>query len=321
MIFLKQSTAATIVLGQFVDDTDGVTAETALTITQSEVRLSKNAGTFAQKNETTSLTHLENGYYSCELNATDTNTVGRLRIAVTESGALGVWQEATVLEEAIYDALFAASAGGFDSNGRVDVGSVLGTAQTAGDLANLITTVDTVVDSILVDTAEIGTAGAGLTAIPWNASWDAEVQSECTDALNAYDPPTKAEMDAAHSTTDALITTVDTVVDAILVDTAEIGTAGAGLTAVPWNSSWDAEVQSECADALTAHWTASMTEAYAADGAAATPIEMLYMTYAVVAQMDVVGTTLTAYKLDGTTAAMTFTLDDADDPTSRTRAT
>lgn len=38
--------------------------------------------------------------------------------------------------------------------------------------------------------------GSGFTAIPWNASWDAEVQSECTDALNAYDPPTNAEMEA-----------------------------------------------------------------------------------------------------------------------------
>jgi len=27
--------------------------------------------------------------------------------------------------------------------------------------------------------------GAGLTAIPWNAAWDAEVQSECADALAA----------------------------------------------------------------------------------------------------------------------------------------
>jgi hypothetical protein len=39
--------------------------------------------------------------------------------------------------------------------------------------------------------------GTTLTAVPWNAAWDAEVQSECTDALNAYDPPTKHEMDAA----------------------------------------------------------------------------------------------------------------------------
>lgn len=60
--------------------------------------------------------------------------------------------------------------------------------------------------SILTDTAEIGAAGAGLTeaggtgdhltAIPWNASWDVEVQSECADALAAYDPPTNAEMEA-----------------------------------------------------------------------------------------------------------------------------
>lgn len=44
--------------------------------------------------------------------------------------------------------------------------------------------------------SRIGAAGAGLTAVPWNASWDAEVQSEVTDALNAYDPPTNAEMEA-----------------------------------------------------------------------------------------------------------------------------
>lgn len=44
--------------------------------------------------------------------------------------------------------------------------------------------------------ARLGTNGAGLSALPWNSAWDAEVQSECTDALNAYDPPTNAEMNA-----------------------------------------------------------------------------------------------------------------------------
>lgn len=34
---------------------------------------------------------------------------------------------------------------------------------------------------------------------------------------------------------------------------------GTTLTAVPWNSSWDAEVQSECADALAAFWTSPAT--------------------------------------------------------------
>lgn len=43
---------------------------------------------------------------------------------------------------------------------------------------------------------EAGGTGDHLTAVPWNASWDAEVQSEATDALNAYDAPTRAEATA-----------------------------------------------------------------------------------------------------------------------------
>lgn len=75
---------------------------------------------------------------------------------------------------------------------------------TGTTLDGKLDTIDSNVDAILVDTAEIGAAGAGLTeaggtgdhltAIPWNAAWDAEVQSEATDALNAYDPPTRAEL-------------------------------------------------------------------------------------------------------------------------------
>lgn len=68
-------------------------------------------------------------------------------------------------------------------------------AATAGKMANQV-------DEIRTDTEDIqtkiGVAGAGLTGIPWNAAWDAEVQSECADALVAYDPPTKAELDTAQ---------------------------------------------------------------------------------------------------------------------------
>lgn len=121
--------------------------------------------------------------------------------------------------------------------------------------------IDTNVDAILVDTAEIGAAGAGLTAVPWNAAWDAEVQSECTDALNAYDPPTNTEMTSAFteikgatwsSGSDTLEHIRNKQTD-IETDTAEIGAAGAGLTAVPWNAAWDAEVQSEVQDAIEAN--------------------------------------------------------------------
>jgi hypothetical protein len=48
--------------------------------------------------------------------------------------------------------------------------------------------------AIEAQTDDIGAAGAGLTAIPWNSAWDAEVQSEVADALGVYDPPTNAEL-------------------------------------------------------------------------------------------------------------------------------
>lgn len=104
--WLKQSTAATVVLGPFVDATDGVTAETALTISQADVRLSKNAGAFAQVGESTSASHMENGYYSKALNTTDTGTLGLLTIAVNESGALPVRSDWLILPANIYDSFF-----------------------------------------------------------------------------------------------------------------------------------------------------------------------------------------------------------------------
>jgi len=105
MNILKKSTAATIKLGPFIDDTDGKTAETGLTIAQADVRLSKNGGDFAKKNSTTSATHDENGYYDIPLDATDTGTLGRLRVAVNKSGALPVWQDFLVVTANVYDTL------------------------------------------------------------------------------------------------------------------------------------------------------------------------------------------------------------------------
>lgn len=65
---------------------------------------------------------------------------------------------------------------------------------------------------------DIGAAGAGLSAIPWNPAWDTEVQSEVADALTAYDPPTNTEMEArtlvaAGYATATSLATVDDLVD------------------------------------------------------------------------------------------------------------
>jgi hypothetical protein len=107
--WIKQSTASTVKLGPFLDDTDGKTPETGLTISQADIRLSKNGGAFAQSNNTAGATHNENGYYDVPLNATDTNTLGTFRVAVSKSGALAVWQDFMVVPANVWDSMFGAS--------------------------------------------------------------------------------------------------------------------------------------------------------------------------------------------------------------------
>ena len=96
----------------------------------------------------------------------------------------------------ILDTAALGGSGGLDAAG---VRAAIGLA--SANLDTQLGAIDTVVDSILVDTAVIGAAGAGLSAIPWNASWDAEVQSEVQDAIEVnhldhllaatYDPTSK----------------------------------------------------------------------------------------------------------------------------------
>lgn len=106
MQLIEQSTSITIRIGPFLDDGDGKTVEDALTISQADIRLSKNGGDFAQSNDSGGATHDENGWYYLTLDATDTNTLGRLIVAIDESGALPVWREFMVTPSNVWDSLF-----------------------------------------------------------------------------------------------------------------------------------------------------------------------------------------------------------------------
>lgn len=199
----------------------------------------------------------------------------------------------------------------------------LATANLDTQLSGIATDADAAATSAAAAATNIGTAGNGLTAIPWNAAWDAEVQSEVQDAIEAnhldhllaadYDPASKPGVSTAllneligndggvsQFTANALelgptggasltasdirdaigmaSANLDTQLTAIAVDAdtaatlagtaagaatsaashaldnkVTLGTAGAGLTAIPWNASWDAEVQSEVQDAIVAN--------------------------------------------------------------------
>jgi len=90
-----------------------------------------------------------------------------------------------------------------DIGGRVDVAMVGGTSQTANDngadineiltdtgttLENRLIAIEADTNATLNDTDDIGVAGAGLSDVPWNASWDTDAQSEVADALDAAIP-------------------------------------------------------------------------------------------------------------------------------------
>lgn len=119
--YLKADTATTIQIGPFVDDTDGTTLEAALTITQADVRISKNGANIASKNDATSCTYDETGFYSCPINATDTNTEGRLQVMINESGALLVQQSYQVINAIVYDSLYAADGTDYLQTNPIDL--------------------------------------------------------------------------------------------------------------------------------------------------------------------------------------------------------
>lgn len=92
------------------------------------------------------------------------------------------------------DAFGAALASNYTSTraGYLDKLNVSGTLAHSDDASTYKATGFSTHSAADVVTA-MGT-GTFLTGIPWNASWDAEVQSECSDALTSYDPPTYTEL-------------------------------------------------------------------------------------------------------------------------------
>lgn len=402
MQWLKQSTAATVELGPVADAGDGVSEETGLAAGSPTpiVHVSKNGGGFAARNGS-SFTHDGFGWYLVGLSATDTDTSGRLTVMMRDPVThLPVWAAFMVLPANAWDSLFGSDRLQVDvreygdanlaltTQMKADVNAEADTAvaailedtgtslpATLAGIEGKIDTIDGIVDGILLDTAEIGAAGAGLSAIPWNAAWNAEVQGRCADALvaihldhifaAAYDPAAKpgnatallnelVESDAGVSrfTANALEQApaaagglsqqdvrdamklapsagapaagsldqqiddiegyVDNEVTEILVDT--------GTTLANQLATVDGKIDGLNDISVNDILTTQMTESYAADGVTPTLAQAVFQVMQQAGEFSISGTTITVKKLDSTTPAMTFTLDDASNPTSRHRA-
>lgn len=106
MITLRQSTASQeVLLGPFVDSTDGVTAETALSIANTDIKVFKAGATTLASKNSGGATHISNGNYYATLDATDTDTLGSGTLIVQVSGALAVRHDFVVVPANVYDSM------------------------------------------------------------------------------------------------------------------------------------------------------------------------------------------------------------------------
>ena len=114
---------------------------------------------------------------------------------------------------------------------------------------------------------EAGGTGDQLSAQPWNSAWDTEVQSEVTDGLNAYDPPTNAEMEARtlaaasyfDPAADAVANVTLTATTTNLTNLPAAAATATELAKVPksdgtatWNATALASIEAEATDAIEA---------------------------------------------------------------------
>ena len=248
MQFLRANTAVDVLIGPFVDVTDGSTAETGLTL---DVELSKLGQALANKNDATGPVHdaagTIDGHYNCELDATDTDTEGTLVLLAFDSAALIVRHEYMVLAEAAWDSMFVAKDTGFmdvnvkpisEDTAAADnlesacdnysvtrglTGTALPAAaadaaggvaiSTAGSLD--IDATDANVTLILEDTGT--TIPATITTI------DNEIATLQTDSTLIVED-TSTTIPASLTTIDNEIATIDGIVDNILIDTNELQT-------------------------------------------------------------------------------------------------
>jgi len=146
-----------------------------------------------------------------------------------------------------------------------------------------------------------------------------------TDSANTVVPPSVAQFNARTIVSaDYFLVTDYTAPDnasitSILADTNELQTSqGNWLTATGFSTSAEVAALNDIsvADILTTQ----MTESYAGDGTAPTLAQSLFLTMQNLQDFSYAGTTQTVKKLDGSTAAATYTLNDAVTPTSKTRA-
>ena len=147
MRFLRTNTAVIITVGPFYDKTDGVTIETALTITNERITLTADTdagsaptnildnitgATSGTANDLNYITGNDAGMMQMELAAADVNRLGRMMLSITDAANhVPVFHEFMVLPAMIYDA-FILGTDTLDASVTQWLGTAVSTPTVAG---------------------------------------------------------------------------------------------------------------------------------------------------------------------------------------------
>ncbi len=222
--YLKTNTAVIITVGPFYDKTDGVTIETALTITNERITLTADTdagsaptlildnitgATAATANDLNYITNNDAGLMQLELAAADTNRLGRMFLTITDAANhVPVFHEFMVLPAVVYDAMILGT-DLFDVSMTQILGTAVSSPATAGildvNLKNIANaTVSTSAAQIGVNAVQAGGTAWGSGAIT-AAAFAAGAVDAAAIANGAIDAATFAAgaIDAAALAADA----------------------------------------------------------------------------------------------------------------------
>ena len=248
-------------------------------------------------------TQVTGGAYA--LNSSSFSFHSALDLTTTQksSAATAIWTDTTAS-----DFTTALSVGKSIMNG-VSLGTGLTIVSVSGAVGSVTGAVGSVTGNVGGNvTGSIGSLASQAKTDAENAVWNAATSSHAT--AGTYGLLISTDLDAAISSRMATYTQPTGFLSAIFPTTVASTTNITAASGVTLTSAYD-----------FAKGTVAITESYNADGVAPTPAQALMGILQALTEGAISGTTWTVKKLDGTTTAMTITLDSATAPTSKTRAT
>jgi hypothetical protein len=328
---IKQSSTQSALMFLMIQSSDHITGLTGASPT---VLLSKNGASFASPSG--SVSEVGNGWYKVAGNATDSNTLGPLALHATAASADP--SDVLVAEIVAYDPQDAVHLGltCLPNTAVTTNGSLI----TSGSGTDQLTVASGLASSDAkkinaVSTSSVTTVGANVgTTQPINftgTSTTAYVKTDVIDIagtasagtagyvgidwghINA--PTTSVALTGTTISTSQVVASVTGAVGSV---TGSVGSVTAGVTVTTNNDKTGYSLSSAGIGAI---YTTQLTEAYAALGVVPTAAQILFEIRGLQAEKAVASTTLTTHKIDGSTTAATYTLSDAVNPVSITRAT